>query len=222
MSSEEYFVQDVLNTLIKGYNDTKLFFTNTLSDIDFFSESPFLDDAFVAQSIEDLKRTLNNESTQLKMYKETSTGDSYYLGKIREFTDRRNSAAIELAFYLSLDGQQANKAAKLLEGIDDDFKICLDAIAQYTEGDYSKALETSFLYVKTIGRIPQHYLFNRNLSEMLINNQDYKKAIPFLRKAVEKKPEALDLHKQLLSCYRHEDMDAEIQIEEQIINILEV
>lgn len=213
----------LINNFIKGYNDIKLSVIDKLSDMNFFSyEAPFLDDGFIEQNIQELEEQYEKACREQYQYNEFSDGDSYSQNKQREVQKRKNSITVRLAFFLSLDRGRIHRAIQLLADIDDSFKICLDAVIQYDNGDYDLALDASFRYIKTLGGIPEHYLFNRNLSELLVKKNDYRMAIPFLRKAIEKKPEEIDLHNKLLLCYRHECMDMEIKTEEQIINLLGV
>jgi tetratricopeptide (TPR) repeat protein len=212
----------LISGIVKFYQDFKLSVVDKFSNMDLFSiEAPFLDEFYINEIINDLEKQYASASHELRNIQDVLKDDAYGRSKINDILTQKKEAAVQIAFYMALDEKRVNEAVELLGGIDDDFRICLDALSLFYKEDYVNALETAFLYIKEIGKIPEHYLFNRNLAEMLIQDTEYKKAIPFLRKASEKMPESLELHKTLLECYRREGMSDEMEIELQIIDLLE-
>ena len=90
----------------------------------------------------------------------------------------------------------------------------------YTQGNDDLAFDGFTNYVRFLDSIPEHFLACKMFGELLMKRQQCRHAIPFLRKASEKRPEDIEVHNMLLKCYRAERMGFELGVETTITSLL--
>ena len=102
-----------------------------------------------------------------------------------------------------------------------DFKICLKALKEYDLGNKIKALTLFDEYFNKNKYMLEHYLISSIYGKLLYESRQYGKAVILLRKAIEKRPEEVELHLILRDIYIKLGDEKSQDIEESIIRLLE-
>lgn len=210
----------ILNKIIGAVRDFKLSIVDTFGGLDSFAfEAPFMDDELICFEIDRLKAEYKQNSDELTQY-ERFGNDGEYAQQKKELYIRQVAIRSELAYLFSHNPAKIDDCLGLLENIIDDFKVCLEAMKHYTQGNNDLAYMGFTEYVRLLGSIPEHFMASKMFGELLMKRQRYKYAIPFLRKASEKRPDDIEVHNMLLNCYRALGMDFELGIESTITRLL--
>lgn len=207
-------------SLVKAYNDFKLSFIKEIGDINtYLREVPFVDEALIKSSIKYCQKRHQEIVREIELISNSDVSDSQRLPKLLE---AEKEVRIEMAMLISHKINDIDYCLSLIDDIKFDFKLCLNAIKAYIEKDYNRSLTLFYDYINTVNRMPETYVCNKIIAHILFEQREYSKSVSFLRYAVSKKPDDLELHKMLQICYSNLNMIQGSEVERQIIEILEV
>lgn len=213
----------IIKSIVKGYNDSRLAIIKKFTDSggDSLEENDFLDDGYITAKINRLKKQYKKLEDELEIaVKYENQSDVWTKEKIVNLVNEQRSIRMNMAFLASNSFEGAKSSLKLIEDIDTDFKLCLDALILYDSGQEDLSLLKLYEFLKSEKEPIDHYLINKVFGRLLRIKGQYCQAIPILQKAVEKRPEDLELHKLLEDCYGNCGMALEEDIESKIIEIL--
>jgi tetratricopeptide (TPR) repeat protein len=205
---------------VKAYQEIKLSFIREIGDINtYLREIPFVDHSLIRHGIESLQQKHKDIVARIDAFSDVENLDSALLS---DLINAERQTCIELAMLISHRIEDIDYCLSLVANIDTDFKLCLRALKAYSEKDYDQSLTLFYEYIYKANRMPETYVANKIIATILFEKKEYSKAVSFLRYAVSKKPDDLELHRMLQSCYTNQNQIQEAEVERQIIEILEV
>lgn len=207
-------------SVVKAYNDFKLSLIKEIGDINtYLHEIPFVDNALIRSGIEYCQRRHGAITEEIERLKNSDIDNSQ---RIQELLKVEKAVRIEMALLVSHNINDIDYCLSLVDNIDSDFKLCLQAIKAYTINDSESSLALFYKYIATENRMPETYVANKIIGQILLEQNEHAKAISFLRYAVSKRPDDLALHRMLQTCYDKLNRIQESEVERQVIEILEV
>lgn len=214
----------IIQSIVKGYKDSKLAVINKFTDSGggTFEENGFLDDGYITAKINRLKRIYEKLEGELELVlKYENQSDEWTKEKIVRLINEQKSIRINIAFLASNSFEGAKSSMKLIEDIDTDFRLCIEALILYDTGYEDLSLIKFHEYLKSKNEPINHYLINKTFGTLLCNKGQYRQAITIFQKAVEKRPEDLELHTLLKDCYERCGMLFEKEIEDSILTLFQ-
>lgn len=213
----------MLKEIIKAYEDGKIAFINKISQINTqnVEEVLFLDDGYIRSKIKELKEQYNSLSSEIDLLIKYDKNDEYSKSKISYLREQCKDIKLEIAFLASNNYKNLDNCINLVEDIDTDFKLCIYALRFYYDGNSQRAYQYFGEYFKDKDRFLEHYLINKVYGELLFSIKEYNASANVLRKAVEKRPEDIEIHRILKEIYKLNGQLIEEKIEESILNLLE-
>lgn len=213
----------MIKGIIKNYNDAKFSFIQKMSQSEesIFYETQFLDDATIGCRINRLKDEYERLGSDIEMLTRYDTNDSYNKEKLKYFVKRRDDICFNIAFLASNSLNSLDSCVQILGDLDTNFKLCIKALMYYKSGDEQKTFEYFYAYFKDKNVLLEHYLINKVYGSLLYKCEQYDVAMLLLRKAVEKRPEDIEIHRILKDIYLLKNMKEEEKIEQNILEILE-
>lgn len=215
----------MIKGLVRGYNDAKLSVINRFSgiDTDLFDEDGFLDDGYIKTKVENLKKEYSSVIKEIEdIIKYDNKNDKYKKNKLREKVNRKDYILFEMAFLSSNDFSQLDVSKRALEEIDTDFKLCIEGLIHYRQGNKRESFEYFNQYfTRNNNKLINHYLINSVYSDLLIECKEYDLASIYLRQVIKLRPESIEHHKKICDIYNKLGKHKEVNIENNIINLLE-
>lgn len=209
----------ILQKTIKTYQNTKISIMKKVTEAsNIGDENGFLDNGFIKSQIESLKKEyafIQNEVSVL-----TNLDDRQNVEKLRAYRDRQEELLFLMAFYASNSFQNIDYCLELTKNMNTDFTECLQALKAYHEGEFLHALQLFYHYFHRKQALLEHYLINKTYGTLLFQENEYAQAKIFLQKAVEKRPEDIELHKLLKEIYEQLHLDLEKRVETDILSLL--
>lgn len=202
----------MIDKLVNGYNSLKENAVNILGNgIEGLNdELEFLDDAIVASKIRFLQKICKNIDNELCF--EDGEKKEFLITKKQEFMNEiailASNSIKNIDFCLYIIDEKMN------------FKKCLNALKCYEDGDKKEAKRLFDEYFSETKYIIEHFLISEVYGTLLFESGDYYNAALFIRKAVEKRPEEINLHIMLRDIYTHLGEEILLNSENEIINIL--
>jgi tetratricopeptide (TPR) repeat protein len=214
----------VFKKLIKDYNDGKASFIKKMiyGDTSLFDENSFIDDAAITAKIERIKAEHRRLTDEIEFLFKHDKNDSYRFKKINDLKIQQRQLQFDIAFLASNSFNNLDACISFLDDIDTDFKLCLYGLKAYYAGDERDAFNKFYEYFKNKTTLLDHYLVNKIYGKILYNLKQYKQSIMLLQKAVEKRPDDLELHHWLREIYAVTGSEIEKSIEDEIVELLEV
>lgn len=210
----------IIASVIKGYNDSKLAIVKKFTDSggDSLEENDFLDDGYISTKISRLKKRYQKNEDTLKLALEyENQSDKGTKEKLTRLFNEQRSIRMNMAFLASNSIDGAKDSLNFIEDIDSKFKQCLEALVLYDSGHEDASLLKFYGYLKHEKEPIDHFLINKTFGKLLCGKGQYRQAIPILQKAVEKRPEDVELHMMLMECYDNCGMVFEKSLEESIV-----
>jgi tetratricopeptide (TPR) repeat protein len=205
---------------VKAYQSIKATIIKEVGDINtYLREIPFVDHSLIKYGIESLQRKHKEIVARIDAFSDEENPDHAI---ISDLISAERQICIELAMLISHRIEDIDYSLSLVANIDTDYKLCLRALKAYSEKDYDRSLALFYEYISTANRMPETYVANTIIARILFGQREYSKAIAFLRYAVSKKPDDLELHRMLQTCYTNLNQIQESEVERQIVEILEV
>lgn len=212
-----------LNTIINTVSSGKIRLVSSLSGVnDFTDEANFIDDGYLKVKIEKHRRRYEQIKKQLEAYlQDPKTGDGDAIDSLRhEFSKQE----FGLCFYSSHIPKNLSLCSRLLSRntVDLRFNACVHALEMYFKGDEDAAytaLENA-LDDSEGPKCYDHYLINKTYGTLLLNHGRTGSAVFYLQKAVERKPDDMELHMMLYNIYKANGMVMETNITMEILNLI--
>lgn len=214
----------IIKSIIKGYNDSKLAIVKKFTDSggDSLEENDFLDDGYISTKISCLKKRYQKNEGELQLALEyEKKSDEWTKEKIARLINEQRSIRMNIAFMASNSFDGAKKSLNLIDDIDSDFKQCLEALILYHSGQEDASLIKFHDFLKNEKEPIDHFLINKIFGKLLCAKRQYRQAIPILQKAVEKRPEDVELHTMLIECYDRCGMSFEKLLEGSIVELFQ-
>lgn len=213
----------LLKKVIKSYSDSKLAVIKKMVNDDqaIFDENFFLDDGYVSTKVNSLKKEYKNiieEISFLNHYDKKE--DDYKKNKLISLIQKQKQIQIDIAFYGSNNIVNVESCLNLIKDLDTDIKLCLDGLIFYKNHDISNALSRFSEFYSKKSYLLEHYLINKVYGTLLYDAGRQDDSMQFLRKAVEKRPEDLEIHELLSKIYKYKKLVVEEKIENEIILLL--
>ena len=213
-----------MSEFLKKKKELKYKFINSLdfSQSDINEEVIFIDDSYIEKKFRRFKREYNEINEEINKIKDYSAKDEYSLKRIKDLLLKQNNLVIKSMFIITNNEKYLEQALRILEVIKQEvnYKKALNAIVKYNKGDiYGSSIMFKEYYAK-INRLPNHYLINKTYAEIMLINKEYKIAVELIRKAIEVKPDDMELHIKIKKLYEDLGMKKEAFIEDKIINLL--
>lgn len=207
---------------IKTYKDARISIIKKLSKVsNYSSELSFLDEGYIISRIDDLKAEYNSVNNELNLLSYDNKMDKYKKDKTIYLNNRQRSVYIEMALLGSNNFNNLDQCINLLEGIDNDLIECIQALKLYHLGCEGEAFEKFYNYFTRNRFLIEHYLINRVYGEMLFKAGQHDIAKVYLKKAVEKRPEDIEVHRFLKDIYCKLGDKTAFLVEESIIDMLD-
>lgn len=190
------------------------------SDIN--DEVLFIDDTYVEISYKNFIKRYNSIQKELENIVENNEMDSISKERIGKLLKEQDELIVKKIFIISNNEKYLEFAIKILGTIKENinYKIGLEAVKKYKEGYFNEAEILFQKYYSYLNKLPNHYLINKTYSKLLIKSNDNNIAMELIRKAIEVKPDDLELHKMINEIYKVINMLKEVEIEEKIIKVL--
>lgn len=190
------------------------------SDIN--DEVLFIDDTYVEISYKNFIKRYNSIQKELENIVENNEMDSISKERIGKLLKEQDELIVKKMFIISNNEKYLEFAIKILGTIKENinYKIGLEAVKKYKEGYFNEAEILFQKYYSYLNKLPNHYLINKTYSKLLIKSNDNNIAMELIRKAIEVKPDDLELHKMINEIYKVMNMLKEVEIEEKIIKVL--
>ncbi|MEE0248409.1 hypothetical protein [Peptacetobacter hiranonis] len=190
------------------------------SDIN--DEVLFIDDTYVEISYKNFIKRYNSIQKELENIVENNEMDSISKERIGKLLKEQDELIVKKIFIISNNEKYLEFAIKILGTIKENinYKIGLEAVKKYKEGYFNEAEILFQKYYSYLNKLPNHYLINKTYSKLLIKSNDNNIAMELIRKAIEVKPDDLELHKMINEIYKVMNMLKEAEIEEKIIKVL--
>lgn len=190
------------------------------SDIN--DEVLFIDDTYVEISYKNFIKRYNSIQKELENIVENNEMDSISKERIGKLLKEQDELIVKKIFITSNNEKYLEFAIKILGTIKENinYKIGLEAVKKYKEGYFNEAEILFQKYYSYLNKLPNHYLINKTYSKLLIKSNDNNIAMELIRKAIEVKPDDLELHKMINEIYKVMNMLKEAEIEEKIIKVL--
>ncbi|MDY3358861.1 MAG: hypothetical protein SOY04_00420 [Clostridium celatum] len=203
----------MINEIVTGYNSFKIKLANKLGDgaEGLFDELEFLDDSLIKSRIDYIKKISKLIDEEIKEAK----GE-----KLAYLLNKKQESIFEIVILASNNIKNIDFCLQMIDE-NNDFKICLKALKEYDLGNKIKALTLFDEYFNKNKYMLEHYLISSIYGKLLYESRQYGKAVILLRKAIEKRPEEVELHLILRDIYIKLGDEKSQDIEESIIRLLE-
>lgn len=204
----------MINKVVNGYNSLKINAVNILGNgtEGLNDELDFLDDAVVASRIRFVQKMCRNIDSDIKNTNEQNKID-FLINKKHEFMN-------EMAFLASNGIKNIDFCLSVIDE-NHSFIKCLQGLKCFNDGDKRKAKSLFDEYFNGNRYLIEHYLISKIYGQLLFENGDFYNSAVFLRKAVEKRPQEVELHKKLKDVYMKLGDELMVESENEIISILE-
>lgn len=203
----------MIKELVKGYNSLKIKLATKLGEghEGIRDELEFLDDSIIASKINHIKKIC--AIIDQDMAHATDEDIKYLLKEKQEYI-------FEIAFLASNSAKNIDFCLNIIDK-NNDFVNCLKAIKLVEEGKNKEAKVLFDNYFKTNKYLLEHYLISKMYGKLLLEAGDLYNAALFLRKAIEKRPDEIEIHKMLEYIYLQIGEEILLANEREIISMLQ-
>ncbi|MBU3197491.1 hypothetical protein KPL26_12560 [Clostridium algidicarnis] len=203
----------MLKEMVNVYNSFKIKLVAKLGESHegLTDELDFLDDSLVASKINYVKKVCRFLDDEIA---HSNKEEMQYL------MEQKQNYIFEIVFLASNNVKNIDFCLGMLDK-KDDFIYCLNALSLVKKG---KDIEAKALFDKYFDKyksVPEHYLISKIYGELLIKSGDLYNGALFLRKAVEKRPDEIEIHKMLEYIYSKIGEETLLESEREIISILQ-
>ena len=211
----------MLTKLVHSYQDAKLAMIRKFSDqtYDILDEPGFLDNGYIRAKIQQLKQEYTKIEDEMEQLIEFDQKDEYHQQKLAVLMESRGACLLHMSFLSSNSFEHLETAISLIDGIQTDFSLCLQALIFYVNGRESESLQSFDQYFHRHPEPLEHFLINKVYGELLYKQGQVEKAIRFLRKAAEKRPEEMELHALLVEAYQMAGHQQQASVHRDMLNL---
>ncbi|MDF2544649.1 MAG: hypothetical protein K0S47_4367 [Herbinix sp.] len=213
----------MLKEMIGNYRDTKMSIIYNLADQDYslLEEPGFLDDGYLQAKVALLKRHYERIDRQIEHTLKYDKDDSYKVEKCKAMIEKRNDIIHQIVFFSSNSLTNLEDCERLLHGSNSNFLLCIKGLKAYRDHDFAEAFQCFYNFFIANGDCLDHYSINKVYGILLFQAKQYDVAAAFIRRAIEKRPEDLELHKLMIEIYTLLDKNPERKTHENILELLE-
>lgn len=203
----------MLKEIVKGYNSFKIKLVAKLGEghEGIRDELEFLDDSIIGAKINHIKKVCSLIDEEIAH----STNED-----IKYLMSKKQECIFEIAFLASNSVKNIDFCLDIIDK-NNEFINCLKAIKLSNEGKEKEAKYLFDNYFKTNKCLLEHYLISKIYGKLLLEAGDLYNAALFLRKAVEKRPDEIEIHKMLEYIYLKIGEEVLLANEREIISILQ-
>ncbi|WP_042347597.1 tetratricopeptide repeat protein [Bacillus massiliigorillae] len=212
----------MITKLVHSYQSAKLSATKKFSNhcYDILEEPGFMDNGYIRAKIKQLKKECTNIENEIELLLQYDKKDEYYKQKVSVLMENRDYILHYLSFLSSNSFNSLEYSISMIQNIQTDFFLCLNALISYQKGDEEKALMLFEQYFEKYPEPIEHFLINKTYGELLFKQDNIEKAVAHLRKATEKRPEDDDVHVILIQAYQKLGNYHQAKIHEDIQKLL--
>lgn len=214
-------IKSLIAAYYKVFNKSKLKIRERFSgEENFFRrEVTYYDDGRIAAGIKQMQEDYAKIAEEITFVQKNGGADK----KARlEFLYKRQYEIVRL---MAFQGSQSMKnvagCLKLMEGLEDDFSLCLKALLAYDSGAHQEAYEILTAYITKHHSFGPHYLLHKVYGELLYERQEIEKAATFFFNVTQLCPDDVENHRRLADIYRRQKKDAAAYREDEIVALLE-
>lgn len=203
----------MLKEIVNGYNSFKIKLVAKLGESHegLTDELEFLDDSIVASKINYVKKVCSLIDDEISHSNKED---------IQELIKQKQDYIFQIVFLASNNIKNIDFCLNMVDK-NSDFIYCLKALRLESEGKNIEAKELFDKYFNKHKSVLEHYLISKTYGELLIKFGDLYNGALFLRKAVEKRPDEVEIHKMLEYIYSKIGEDTLLETEREIISILQ-
>lgn len=203
----------MINEIIEKYNSLKIKVSSKLGDADegINDELEFLDDSIIGSKINYIKKICKLIDNEIQMSEDKE--------QLEFLVKKRKEFIFELVLLASNSFKNIDFCISIIEK-NNRFLKCLQALKYYGNNNKQRAKILFDEYFQENKYLLEHYLISEVYGELLYDANDYLNAGIFLRKAVEKRPESLNVHMKLKDIYYKLNEEILLNQEIEIINLL--
>lgn len=211
----------LLKKTVQAYQDTKLAILRKVIDSsDILDEEGFLDDGFIRAQIRSLKKEYSVIQNEIKILLDVN--DDRNIQKLSQYRKRQEDLIFQMAFYASNSFNNLDYCLDILKGMETDFIVCIEALKAYKNAKHTESFQLFYRYFEGKTFLLEHYLINKTYGTLLLKENQLPQAKILLQKAVEKRPDDVELHLLLRDLYLQLNLQFESQIESSILKQLGV
>ena len=189
----------MFDSIIKFYNQAKLGAVEAISDSknNIFEENGFLDDSDVEIQIKNVKEAIAAIDKEINNSLNNKTDKNL----LPQLYKRRKEMIVDFVFLAS---NNIDNAERLLQIVDESYVIhrWLRAIVSYNKRDYVTAYQYLADYLTSNDCFKGHFLLNMIAGDLYIQSKQYQRALSFYQEAVKRRPDSINVHKDLLMLYQ--------------------
>lgn len=189
----------MFDSIIKFYNQAKLGAVEAISDSknNIFEENGFLDDSDIEIQIKNVKEAIAAIDKEINNSLNNKTDKNL----LPQLYKRRKEMIVDFVFLAS---NNIDNAERLLQIVDESYVIhrWLRAIVSYNKRDYVTAYQYLADYLTSNDCFKGHFLLNMIAGDLYIQSKQYQRALSFYQEAVKRRPDSINVHKDLLMLYQ--------------------
>lgn len=212
----------MLTKLIHSFQSTKLVATKKFSNenYDILDEPGFLDNGYIRVKIKQLKSEYTKIEDEIELLLQFDRKDEHYQQKVSSLMENKNNILHSLSFLSSNSFNSLEDSKRMIQNIETDFSLCLKALTSYQKGDEKNALKLFEEFFQKHSEPIEHFLINKTYGELLFKQNNIEKAVVYLRKATEKRPEECEVHEILFQAYQRLGNHQQAKVHKRIQKLL--
>lgn len=203
----------MLDEMITKYKSFKINMISKIGEANegINDELEFLDDAIISSKINYIQKICKSIDNDLAMSEDKE--------QIAFLVKKRQEFVYEMVLLASNSFKSIDFCISILDK-NNDFQKCLQALKHYENNNKQISKNLFDEFFQSNKYMMQHYLISAVYGDILYEKQEYLNAAIFLRKAVEKRPEEVNLHIKLKDIYSKLNDEILLNQEIEIINLL--
>ena len=182
-------------------------------------ETSFYDVGYMQSQIKRIQKEMARVSKKLEINIELKENSDYARTKRQELTEQREYLLIHLIYLASNSFGNLDDCVKMAEGHNISFMSCIDGLQAYQEGNKEKAYEILKKYYQEYGSVEEHFLINKVFGLLLVDRQDYEKAVSFLTYALQFMPDDMESINTLRNCYKKLNNDGRVAVMDDLLSV---
>jgi predicted Zn-dependent protease len=212
----------VLKNIIHSYQTAKLAVIKKFSDqnYDILDEPGFLDDGYIITKIQLLKKEYSKVEDEVQLLLQYDKKDDHHHQKLSNLSEYKDDLLLQLSFLFSNSINNIDHALRLIEGIETDFQLCLQALLHYKNDKETDAAQLFSHYFQHHPEHMEHFLINKVYGELLYKQGSTESSLIYLKKAIEKRPDDLDTLRLLYQAYQSTGNAQQMEVLGKIIDLL--
>lgn len=203
----------MINEMINAYNTIKVKTILALGGAEdgINDEFSFMDDCMIAYKVKKIQKKLKIINDDYLLAEE--------INRKNQLLKEKDNLISEFVLLISNNFKDIDFCMTLIEK-NDKFYKCLLALKQYNDNNKEEAYNLFNSYFTKGECVLNHYLIASVYGNLLYEKHEYKKALIFLKKAVELRPTEIDIHQKLLKIYEFLEDDILLNHEKEILDVL--